>query len=187
MTQTGKTFRVFVSSTFSDLKEERNALQRYVFPRLTDLARIHGCRFQAIDLRWGISEEAGLDQRTMQICLNELARCQKTTPRPNFIVLLGDRYGWEPLPEEIPESEFDEIKKVIAADKVTLTPTGKQRPERTCLAGEMVQARLECGAAGLRSSATNRAIRGLCYLGARGRAAPPAHFSGSCKRFKFWR
>ena len=119
MTQTGKTFRVFVSSTFSDLKEERNALQRYVFPRLTDLAKIHGCRFQAIDLRWGISEEAGLDQRTMQICLNELARCQKTTPRPNFIVLLGDRYGWEPLPEEIPETEFDEIKKVIAADKVT--------------------------------------------------------------------
>lgn len=51
MTQTGKTFRVFVSSTFSDLKEERNALQRYVFPRLTELAKIHGCRFQTIDLR----------------------------------------------------------------------------------------------------------------------------------------
>ncbi len=117
MTQANKTFRVFVSSTFSDLKEERNALQRYVFPRLTDLAKIHGCRFQAIDLRWGISEEAGLDQRTMQICLNELARCQKSSPRPNFIVLLGDRYGWEPLPEEIPEIEFDEIKKAVDSDR----------------------------------------------------------------------
>lgn len=117
MTQTGKTFRVFISSTFSDLKEERNALQRYVFPRLTELAKINGCRFQAIDLRWGISEEAGLDQRTMQICLNELARCQKTTPRPNFIVLLGDRYGWEPLPEEVPETEFDEIKKAVGSDR----------------------------------------------------------------------
>ncbi|MCG7852082.1 MAG: DUF4062 domain-containing protein [Methanosarcinaceae archaeon] len=117
MDQTGKTFRVFVSSTFSDLKEERNALQRYVFPRLTDLAKINGCRFQAIDLRWGISQEAGLDQRTMQICLNELARCQKITPRPNFIVLLGDRYGWEPLPEEIPETEFDEIKKAVDSDR----------------------------------------------------------------------
>jgi hypothetical protein len=26
-----KTFRIFVSSTFDDLKEERNALQQYVF------------------------------------------------------------------------------------------------------------------------------------------------------------
>jgi hypothetical protein len=32
MAQASKTFRIFVSSTFSDLKEERNALQQYVFP-----------------------------------------------------------------------------------------------------------------------------------------------------------
>jgi hypothetical protein len=32
MAQTGKTFRVFVSSTFSDLKAERDALQRDVTP-----------------------------------------------------------------------------------------------------------------------------------------------------------
>lgn len=40
-----KTFRIFVSSTFSDLKAERNALQQYVFPRLRDLCAQHGCRF----------------------------------------------------------------------------------------------------------------------------------------------
>ena len=93
MAQAGKTFRIFVSSTFSDLKEERNALQKQVFPELRELCMQHGFRFQAIDLRWGVSEEASLDQQTMKICLDELARCQKTTPRPNFIVLLGDRYG----------------------------------------------------------------------------------------------
>jgi hypothetical protein len=32
-----KTFRVFVSSTFSDLKAERNALQERVFPELQKL------------------------------------------------------------------------------------------------------------------------------------------------------
>jgi hypothetical protein len=53
MAQANKTFRIFVSSTFTDLKEERNALQRYVFPRLRDLCMQHSCRFQAIDLRWG--------------------------------------------------------------------------------------------------------------------------------------
>ena len=97
MAQAGRTFRIFISSTFSDLKEERNALQQYVFPRLRDLCHQHGCRFQAIDLRWGVSDEAGLDQQTMKICLDEVARSQRTSPQPNFIVLLGDRYGWRPL------------------------------------------------------------------------------------------
>ena len=44
--------RVFVSSTFSDLKEERNALQREVFPRLEHYCLVRGFQFQAIDLRW---------------------------------------------------------------------------------------------------------------------------------------
>ena len=107
MARASRTFRIFVSSTFSDLKAERNALQERVFPRLRELCAAHGTRFQAIDLRWGVSEEASLDQRTMKICLGEIARCQQVTQRPNFIVLLGDRYGWCPLPEEIPAREFD--------------------------------------------------------------------------------
>jgi hypothetical protein len=37
------TFRTFVSSTFSDLIAERNALQERVFPRLRDLC--HGLDF----------------------------------------------------------------------------------------------------------------------------------------------
>ena len=52
--------RVFVSSTFSDLKAERNALQAQVFPRLEQLCAQNGFQFQAIDLRWGVSSEAGL-------------------------------------------------------------------------------------------------------------------------------
>ncbi len=120
MTQSSRTFRIFVSSTFSDLKAERNALQEKVFPRLRDLASDHGCRFQAIDLRWGVSEEAALDQQTMKICLGEIERCQKTSPRPNFIVLLGDRYGWRPLPYEIPADEFEMISPLVSEDEKSL-------------------------------------------------------------------
>ena len=49
MPQTSRTFRIFVSSTFGDLKAERNALQEHVFPRLRELAMTHGCRFQEHD------------------------------------------------------------------------------------------------------------------------------------------
>jgi hypothetical protein len=122
MALTGKTFRIFVSSTFSDLKEERNALQEKVFPRLKELCLQRGCRFQAVDLRWGVREEAGLDQQTMKICLGEIERCQKVTPRPNFIVLLGDRYGWRPLPADIPAGEYERIVTLVndAGDKALL-------------------------------------------------------------------
>ena len=66
--------RVFVSSTFSDLKAERNALQREVFPRLEHYCLVRGFQFQAIDLRWGVPGEAGRDHRTMQICFDKLRR-----------------------------------------------------------------------------------------------------------------
>src|SRR4051812_19646096 len=114
MAQRSRIFRVFVSSTFSDFKLERNALQEKVFPKLRQLCEAAGCRFQAVDLRWGVSSEASLDQQAMRICLEELRRCQQISPRPNFIVLLGDRYGWRPLPAEIPGDEFALISEQIA-------------------------------------------------------------------------
>jgi hypothetical protein len=127
MAQTSLTFRIFVSSTFSDLKAERNALQEKVFPRLRYLAVGHGCRFQAIDLRWGVSEEAALDQQTMKICLNEIECCQKTSPRPNFIVLLGNRYGWRPLPYEIPADEFEKILPLVSREDKDLLDNRNER------------------------------------------------------------
>src|ERR1035437_2531292 len=114
-----RTFRVFVSSTFEDLKEERRALQRNVFPRLRALCELHGARFQAIDLRWGVRDEAALDQQTVEICLSEIRRCRSTGVKPNFIALLGDRYGWQPLPARIPAAEFDALLPHI--------PTGDPR------------------------------------------------------------
>jgi len=130
MALTSRTFRIFISSTFGDLQEERNSLQKNVFPRLRDLCRQHGCRFQAIDLRWGVREEAGLDQQTMKICLGEIERCRKISPRPNFVVLLGDRYGWRPLPPEIAADEFEAIEKnVPGADDRTFLRLWYQRDD----------------------------------------------------------
>ena len=110
------TFRVFVSSTFRDFVAERNALQERVWPKLQSLCQRHGARFQAIDLRWGISERASREQQIMQICLEEIRRCQQVTPRPNFIVLLGDRYGWRPSPETIPQADFDAIRPHLSEE-----------------------------------------------------------------------
>jgi len=87
MPQQTKIFRVFVSSTFTDMKQERGILQQNAFPRLEKFCEENGARFQAVDLRWGVNEESALDQKTLQICFNEIARCQKITPKPNFSLI----------------------------------------------------------------------------------------------------
>ena len=110
-----RTFRLFVSSTFDDLKDERDALQREVFPRIRRLCQQRGARFQAVDLRWGVREEAAADNRTMEICFAEIERCHGTGFRPNFFVLLGDRYGWRPLPASIPMAEFQQVRGPLAS------------------------------------------------------------------------
>ena len=79
-----RTIRLFVSSTFADLKAERDALQNKVYPRLRALCEGHNLRFQAIDLRWGVSEEAGRHNRTLRICLRELKRYQQDLRGPYF-------------------------------------------------------------------------------------------------------
>ena len=104
------TFRVFVSSTFEDFRVERDVLRAGAFRDLEAYCAEHGCSFQAVDLRWGIDTEASIQQRTMRTCLDELKLCQMLSPRPNFLVLLGERYGWVPLPEEIPGDEMERLK-----------------------------------------------------------------------------
>ena len=104
-----KYIRFFVSSTFKDMELERNLLQE-VFDELIPFYREKGWHVETVDLRWGISEEAGLDNRTMRICKKELAQCMKMSPKPNFIILLGNRYGWIPLPETICKSDFDSLE-----------------------------------------------------------------------------
>lgn len=113
MAHQARIFRIFVSSTFDDMKAERDALQRDCFPRLRELCAERGARFQAIDLRWGVSQEAAFDQQTLPICLGEIERCRRVTPRPNFIALLGNRYGWCPLPAEIRDKELMQILSAI--------------------------------------------------------------------------
>jgi WD40 repeat protein len=105
--------RLFVSSTFLDFEAERNALHTRVFPRLRAACAARGLRFQPIDLRWGISDAAAAEQLTLPLCLQEIARCQRTAGRPNFLALIGDRYGWRPPPAAIPDVEFERVLGAI--------------------------------------------------------------------------
>ena len=107
MTNT-KTFRLFISSTFNDFRREREILQTEVFWHIKRYCDDRGYTFHPVDLRWGVSEEAQLDQKTLELCLDEVRTC-KSYPHPNFLLMLGDRYGWIPLPYAIETKEFEEL------------------------------------------------------------------------------
>ncbi|MBK9681526.1 MAG: DUF4062 domain-containing protein [Saprospiraceae bacterium] len=81
MPQQTKIFRVFISSTFTDMREERRILPKEVFPKLEKFCETKHAKFQAVDLRWGVNEETTLKQETLELCLKEIDRCQKISPK----------------------------------------------------------------------------------------------------------
>jgi len=95
--------RVFISSTFRDMIEDRNELMAQTWPALRKLCRERSVEFVEVDLRWGITEEQSKRKETVQYCLAEIRRC-----RPYFIGLLGERYGWVPQAEAFPEGLLEE-------------------------------------------------------------------------------
>jgi len=91
-----RAIRVFISSTFRDLQQEREELVKYIFPKLRRLCEERGVTWGEVDLRWGVSNEQKAEGKVLPICLEEIRHC-----RPYFIGILGERYGW--IPESIPE------------------------------------------------------------------------------------
>lgn len=80
--------RVFLSSTFSDMQNERDYFNSVLVPKLNRLCVERGVSFFSVDLRWGITEEEQINGQVLPICLSEIDKC-----RPFFIGILGNRYG----------------------------------------------------------------------------------------------
>ena len=111
-----RTIRIFISSTFVDMNVERNLLQTKVIPGLKDYCSVKGWQFECVDLRWGVSQEAQDQSRTIDICLNEIRHCRNISPKPNFIVLLGQRYGWIPDGNGMSATEIEVYEGLLSQE-----------------------------------------------------------------------
>lgn len=107
--------RFFLSSTFVDMEIERNIIND-IFKNLSTEYSVRGWQIELVDLRWGISREAAKANRTIDICLEELRLCQELSPRPNFIALLGERYGWMPLIYSMNETSMGFYKSMVSPE-----------------------------------------------------------------------
>ena len=91
MQKSSTEIRVFISSTFHDLHDEREHLVKKIFPEIRTLCRERGVTFTEIDLRWGVTEEQSALGHVLRTCLEEVDKCS-----PFFIGMFGKRYGWVP-------------------------------------------------------------------------------------------
>ena len=99
--------RVFISSTFQDMQEERDYLMKRTFPKLRKLAAERDVTLTELDLRWGITEEESKSGKVVDICLREIENSI-----PFFIGIVGNRYGWVPKKEELGKEVSEHFPRV---------------------------------------------------------------------------
>lgn len=115
--------RLFLSSTFKDMNEERDYLNKYVFPVISEYCAKRYLEFIPIDLRWGISEEDSRNGLVLSACLDEIRKS-----RPFFIGILGSRYGWVPT-----LAELDKLDPSLSAERKWLELAIQERASITAM------------------------------------------------------
>ncbi len=83
--------KIFISSTFQDMEEEREILLKKTFLELKKIAKSRAVEITEIDLRTGVAKEQAESGEVIKICLDEIKRCSNS---PIFFLgILGNRYG----------------------------------------------------------------------------------------------
>lgn len=103
--------KVFISSTFNDMHDERDVLMNGVLPRVRRVLSKKGLDVRFVDLRWGVNSKE-MDEKTresevLKECLGQIDKC-----RNFFIGLVGDHYGWIP-----PKSSWDRLIEGLKEDR----------------------------------------------------------------------
>jgi len=137
--QDNRQIRIFISSTFRDMMDERGYLVTRVFPALRRFCEERDISLFELDLRWGVTQEESENQMAFKICLNEV-----DNTRPFFIGLLGERYGW--IPDEETQEKmkltkvFDEYEWLLAEIKKKKSITEAEIHEGAFLSDDKINA-----------------------------------------------
>ena len=80
--------RLFISSPFIDMQNERDVLVKKVIPKLRRLCMQRDVAFSYVDLRWGVTAQQSESAVSLLLCLREIESCNM------FLGFYGERYGW---------------------------------------------------------------------------------------------
>jgi len=122
-----------VDDAAADFSVERDYLLQIIVPGLKTFAAKLGVTFDVSTLRycppaprclchvcltgmdrWGVTAAIFDRHATVEVCLREIARCNAASHNNFFVALLGDKYGYCPLPRSIPALEFQSIMRLVS-------------------------------------------------------------------------
>ncbi|XP_033099219.1 uncharacterized protein LOC117102881 isoform X2 [Anneissia japonica] len=112
-----KIIQIYLSSTFPDFIAERTSIIGKAVPRLKQYCRDRGFEFQLRDHNWGLKDTNTDDHSHTKLCLKELKSCQRLSKGPNYVLLLGQKYGQCPLPSVITAWEYRAIIAGLQQEK----------------------------------------------------------------------
>jgi len=100
--------KIFISSTFTDMQEEREILLKETFLELKKIAKSRAVKITEIDLRTGVTKQQAQSGQIVKICLDEIERCSDS---PIFFLgMLGNRYGWSEWIGDVDENILEDKK-----------------------------------------------------------------------------
>lgn len=155
--------RVFVSSTFLDMMEERQYLAETIYPSVKKYCYERGVELVWLDLRWGVTDFQAKRGKTLEICL-------KTIQTSNvFLGLIGYRYGSKPelrnlktirrMKREFPFLEED-IENQLSMTEIEMQygvlRDPKQRYSCFCLRSEIMQSEIEKSKSPIKESSEDK-------------------------------
>eukprot|EP00727_Mastigamoeba_balamuthi_P008715 m51a1_g4466 hypothetical protein (1454) ;mRNA; f:212409-226250 len=80
--------RLFISSPFRDMREERDRIVKLVIPKLRKVCMERDVVLSYVDLRWGVTGAQSEQATMLLMCLREVEKSSAV------IGLYGERYGW---------------------------------------------------------------------------------------------
>ena len=111
---TKTTARIFLSSSFREMTEERDILARRVVPSLRGACGPRNVDLEVVDLRWGVPEDQPLTiQMLDDIVGSAIGRASV------FVAFVGKRFGWVP-PGGHDSTTALEIYRAIATPSLNL-------------------------------------------------------------------
>ena len=85
--------RFFISSTFKDMHDERDAIHKRVYPEIRQYGLEKGVSVDICGLRWGIDRDLNQSKddsitEIMKVCFTEIEDC-----KPFIVAIIGNKYG----------------------------------------------------------------------------------------------
>lgn len=74
-------------------------------------------------------QESSDNHMIIDFCLNEIVKCQQTSAGPNFVIMIGEKYGYRPFPPHIVDKEFEMIRSKLPTSQIKLIDKWYQKDE----------------------------------------------------------